>query len=99
MVVGGKQFSFSRSTQDMVKGGDANKGAHLVASMNAVQMVVMNGIDSGGEFTFRTQKRGHRSLITSFSATILLFLIVVLWTMVILLIRSVCQSLYRNPDK
>ena len=58
MVVGGKQFSFSRSTQDMVKGGDANKGAHLVASMNAVQMVVMNGIDSGGEFTFRNSKKG-----------------------------------------
>lgn len=26
--------------------------------MNAVQMVVMNGIDSGGEFTFRNSKKG-----------------------------------------
>ena len=53
IVTGNNQFTFSRTTHDMdSKAKDARRGSYLVTSMNASQMVVMNGIDSGGELPF-----------------------------------------------
>ena len=43
-----KQLLLSRTTADSKE----DRGKFLISSMNAAQMVVMNGLDSGREFTF-----------------------------------------------
>ena len=53
-----KQIVFPRITQDAGKSGDSSRGGYLVSSMNASQMVVMNGVDSGGECTFMSSNKG-----------------------------------------
>ena len=65
IVAGNKQFTFNRSTHDMdTKTNDdktnknASRGSFLVESMNASGMVVMNGIDGGGEYTFTSSSNG-----------------------------------------
>ena len=65
IAAGSKQFTFSRTTHDMdlkdkdgKKSKDANRGSFLVTSMSASGMVVMNGIDSGGEYTFTSTNSG-----------------------------------------
>ena len=51
-------FTFPRSVSDEKGGGSTmarTRGNQLVNSMNSVNMVIMNGIDSGGEYTFENQ--------------------------------------------
>jgi len=49
----GKDISFFRYSQDAECKTLEPRGLHLMSTMNAINMVVMNGIDSGGEHTFR----------------------------------------------
>ena len=47
---------FNRTVEDAKGGGNCEartRGIQLVDSMNSVGMVIMNGIDAGGQFTYR----------------------------------------------
>ena len=55
ILSGTKQFIFPRRTQDS-ESKDASRGAFFVSSMNASQMVIMNGLDSGGDYTFSNSR-------------------------------------------
>ena len=59
----GKYMTFARMSQDQVSGSAIiDRGKQFVQSMNACNMIILNGIDNKGENTFESVNKGQSTV-------------------------------------